>query len=65
MTDLAIALAVMSGVVVGLFLFGTYWIRIERRQARYQSTTLPPSPPNQQQAIPFPERELAAMSGDR
>jgi hypothetical protein len=64
MTDLVIALSVVSGAVVGLFLFGSYWIRVERRQAS-ERDSIGPSTLMEQQSIPFPERELATMGRDR
>jgi hypothetical protein len=63
MTDYAIALGIVSAVVVGSFIFGVLWIRIERRQAkRHFGRRTPPG----QQAIHFPEeRELATMAAER
>jgi O-antigen/teichoic acid export membrane protein len=63
MTAWAIALLVMVAIVGGVFLFGVFWLRVERRQAKEKAMQLRPASPIGQEALSFssPEgRSIAA-----
>ena len=63
MTDYAIALALMTAVIIGVSIAGFFSIRVERRQAREARQRQAGAPQTAAQAsLPFQERqELAAM----
>jgi hypothetical protein len=66
MTDLEMALTVMSLVVGGVTAFGVFWLRVERRQAREaeeRAKRHAPFYPEGQEAFTFiaSRRELETM----
>lgn len=57
MTDVVIALTVVSGVVACVSLFGFIWLRVERRQARETAA------PKGQEKFVFPTAEVHEFAG--
>ena len=64
MTNIALGLVVMSAIVIGVFSFGTLWLKVERRQAKERSRASTFASPDGQKAFVFPEPQgFPTMSG--
>jgi len=65
MTAFALGLLVMSAIVAGVFLFGAFWLKRERRQAEERSRKAFPWYLEGQEEFTFtiPKRGFGTMAG--